>query len=312
MPGLPPMAAIRAFEAAARLGSFTRAADELGMTQAAVSYQVKLLEDRVGAPLFLRLPRGVALSEAGQRLAPPVTEAFKQLQSAFAALHETSAGVLSITTMQTFCTNWLAPRLGSFQMAHPTIAVRLEAANRVVDFTREEFDLGIRGGTGSWPGLKSHPLISIEFTPLCSPELLARDGPLESPADLLRLPLLDWRDDWWRQWFALAGIGNPQPALPTGLEVDSQIALSQAAMTGQGVAILTPAFFAAELAAGRLVQPFALVGRGNTSFWLVYPQERQGAPKIRAFRDWILEEVRRDADRARRSGKLDQEKGARS
>ncbi|MGH7187198.1 MAG: LysR family transcriptional regulator, partial [Pseudomonadota bacterium] len=170
MPNLPPLSAIRAFEAAARLGSFTKAAGELGMTQAAVSYQVKLLEDRDGAPLFLRQPRGVALSEAGRRLASPATEAFQRLRAAFAALHETSAGVLSVTSIQTFCANWLAPRLGGFQMAHPDIAVRLESAGRLVDFAREDFDLGIRGGAGNWPGLKTHLLMPIEFTPLCSPD----------------------------------------------------------------------------------------------------------------------------------------------
>ncbi len=298
MPNLPPLAAIRAFEAAARLGSFTKAAAELGMTQAAVSYQVKLLEDRVGAPLFLRLPRRVVLSEAGKRLAPPLTEAFERLHAAFAALRETDAGVLSVTAVQSFAANWLVPRLGTFQVAHPDIAVRLEASGRLVDFAREEFDVGIRGGDGRWPGVKAHLLMPIEFTPLCSPEFVGRGGPLATPADLLRLPLLDWRDDWWRQWFALADIGDPQPALPSAIEVDSQVMLGRAAMAGQGVAILTPAYFAAELAAGRLVQPFDLVARSASSLWLVYPQDRRNAPKIRAFRDWILAEVGRDVDRA--------------
>lgn len=293
MPGLPPLTAIRAFEAAARLGNFTKAAGELGMTQAAVSYQVKLLEDRVGTPLFLRGPRGVALSEAGRRLAPPVSEAFQRLQTAFAALHETNAGVLSVTAVQTFCSNWLVPRLGSFQMAHPEIAVRLEVSGRMIDFAREDFDLGIRSGKGEWSGLKSHLLMPIEFTPLCSPDLLARAGPIDRPADLLRLPLLDWRDVWWREWFALAGIDDPQVAMPSMIQVDSQVMLGQAALSGQGVGILTPAFFASELAAGRLIQPFPLVGHSDASFWLVYPEERRNSPKIKAFRDWILGEVRR-------------------
>jgi LysR family glycine cleavage system transcriptional activator len=298
MPSLPPLPAIRAFEAAARHGSFTKAAAELGMTQAAVSYQVKLLEDRVGAALFLRLPRRVVLSEAGQRLAPPLTEAFQRLEAAFAALRETNASVLSVSAIQSFAANWLVPRLGTFQVAHPDIAVRLEASGRVVDFAREEFDVGIRGGSGHWPGLKAHLLMPIEFTPLCSPEFLARSGPLVAPADLLRVPLLDWRDDWWRQWFALAGIQDPQPALPSAIEVDSQVMLGRAAMTGQGVAILTPAYFAAELAADRLVQPFDLVARSASSCWLVYPQERHASPKIRAFRAWLLDEVGRDVARA--------------
>ena len=295
---LPPLSAIRAFEAAARHGSFTKAAEELGMTQAAVSYQVKLLEDRLGAPLFLRQARKVVLSEAGRRLAPPVSEAFQRLQAAFAALRETNEKVLSVTVIQSFATNWLVPRLGTFQMAHPDIAVRVDASGRVVDLAREDIDVGIRTGHGDWPGLRAHLLMPSEFTPLCSPEFLARTGPLTAPVDLLRLPLLDWRDPWWRQWFALAGIPDPQPTLPSMIEVDSQVMLGRAALAGQGVAIVTPAYFATELADGRLVQPFPLVARSESNFWLVYPQERQNAPKIRAFREWILAEAKGDAKRA--------------
>ena len=169
---LPPLSAIRAFEAAARHGSFTKAAEELGMTQAAVSYQVKLLEDRVGAPLFLRQARKVVLSEAGKRLAPSVSEAFQRLEAGFAAMRETSDGVLSVTAVHTFATNWLVPRMGAFQVAHPEIAVRLEVSARTVDFGREDFDVGIRGGKGSWPGVKAHELFPMRFTPLCSPDLL--------------------------------------------------------------------------------------------------------------------------------------------
>jgi LysR family glycine cleavage system transcriptional activator len=298
MAALPPLSAVRAFEAAARHGSFTKAAAELGMTQAAVSYQVKLLEDRVGTPLFLRLPKRVVLSEAGKRLAPPVTEAFQRLQAAFAALRESSEGVLSVTAIMSFATNWLVPRLGTFQLAHPSIAVRLETSQRLVDFSREEVDVGIRSGKGKWTGLKAHLLMPTEFTPLCSPALLARAGQLAEPADLLKLPLLDWRDESWRQWFALAGIDDPKPTPHPTVQLESQLMLGQAAMAGQGVAILTPAYFAADIAAGRLVQPFDLVGRSESSFYLVYPQERQNVPKIRAFRDWILKEVGRDVGRA--------------
>ncbi len=298
MSALPPLSAVRAFEAAARHGSFTKAAAELGMTQAAVSYQVKLLEDRLGAPLFLRLPKRVVLSEVGKRLAPPVNEAFQRLEAAFATMRETSEAVLSVSAIMTFAANWLVPRLGAFQLAHPTIAVRLETTHRLVDFAREDFDLGIRTGHGKWPGLKAHLLMPTEFTPLCSPTFLGRAGRLNGPADLLKLPLLDWRDDWWRQWFALAGIPDPQPAPHPTVQLESQVMLGQAAMTGQGVAILTPAFFAADIAAGRLMQPFDLIARSESSFYVVYPQERQSSPKIRAFRDWILQEVGRDVARA--------------
>src|SRR5262249_5099224 len=133
---LPPLAAIRCFEAAARHQSFTRAAEELGMTQAAVSYQIKLLEDRVGGPLFMRGTRGVTLTETGRQLAPSISEAFVQLRGAFAQLRDTAGNVLNVSALTTFATNWLVPRLGSFQLAHPEIAVRLDASNVMVDFSR--------------------------------------------------------------------------------------------------------------------------------------------------------------------------------
>jgi LysR family glycine cleavage system transcriptional activator len=292
MSTLPPLASIRAFEAAARHESFTKAAAELGMTQAAVSYQVKLLEDRIGAPLFLRAPRRVVLSELGKRLAPQVSDAFQRLEGAFGALRRMAEGVLSITAVDTFATNWLVPRLGNFQLAHPDIAVRLEVSRRVVDFAREEYDIGIRGGHGDWPGLRAHLLLSGEFTPLCSPGLLARFGPLKEPADLLNMPILDPGDDWWRVWFEKAGVRYAEPQCATGLSLELQSMFGTAAMAGQGVAILMPAYFAADIAAGRLLQPFELVGCAGQGPWLVYPEERRNMPKIRAFRDWILAEVK--------------------
>src|SRR5689334_20848898 len=153
---LPPLAAVRVFEATARHLSFTRAAAELGMTQAAVSYQIKLLEERIGVPLFLRRPRQVALTEAGQRFAPQVTEAFALLADAYAAVRGIAEGTLVISTIQTFASNWLARHLGSFHLLHPSLAVRLETQSRMVDFAREEIDVGIRSGGGKWPGLVVH------------------------------------------------------------------------------------------------------------------------------------------------------------
>jgi LysR family transcriptional regulator, glycine cleavage system transcriptional activator len=294
MTNLPPLSAIRAFEAAARHGSFTKAAEELGMTQAAISYQVKMLEDRVGTPLFLRQARKVVLSEAGKRLAPGIEEAFQRLDAAFATLRQTDQNVLSMTVVNTFCTNWLVPRLGSFQVAHPNIAVRLDASARTVDFTREDFDLGIRGGKGVWPGLKSHALFPLDMTPLASPEFLARVGRIDRPADLLALPLLDWDDECWRLWFKTAGIEDPKFVGGPYINVQTQQMLGLAALAGQGIALLTPAFFATELKSGRLVRVSNIVHRDEQNYWLVYPEERAKSPKIRAFRDWLLAEVADD------------------
>lgn len=292
---LPPLPAIRAFEAAARHQSFTRAAEELGMTQAAVSYQLKLLEERVGAQLFVRNARGVTLSDAGRRLAPAISEAFVQMRAAFEDLGETAEGILRVTTLVTFANNWLVPRLGQFQLKHPGIAVALDATNNLVDFARAEVDVGIRSGHGDWWGLSAHPLFAAAFTPMLSPRLLERVGPVKEPADLLRLPLLeliDPMDSWWVDWFGEAGVPVPDLSTRTGIRVQNQQLAGRAALAGQGVAILMPAFFADELASGLLVQPFPIVRKTNeTHYWLVYSEARRRSPKIRAFRDWILAEA---------------------
>lgn len=290
---LPPLAAVRAFEAAARLGSFTRAAEELGLTQAAVSYQVKLLEERVGAPLFVRQPRQVLLTQTGRRLAAAATEAFDTLRAAFAAAQEATASVLTLSAVHAFASNWLAPRLGAFQLAHPRLAVRLSVSNLLTDFAREEVDAGLRTGKGPWPGLAAHHLLPVRFTPMCSPELLARFGPVGHPRDLLALPLLSAHDPWWATWFRLAEVEAPDLAAQAGIRLDTQQMEGSAALGGQGVAMLTPALWLPELRAGRLVQLFDLAGDEGHAYWLVYPESRRHVPKVRAFRDWLLAEMER-------------------
>ena len=290
---LPPLAAIRAFEAAARLLSFTRAAEELAMTQAAVSYQIKVLEERVGAPLFLRKPRQVELTEPGRVLAAASTEAFRILAESFEQARTGGQGTLSISTIPTFAANWLALRLGSFQIAHPSIAVRLETSDRMVDLALDNIDIGIRTGYSSqWPGLTSHRLFLADFTPLLSPALAATIGGVKEPADLLRLPLVDAGDPWWAMWFELSGIdARADLAARPGSQLGSQAFIGRAAVAGAGVAILTRAMFAAELTAGSLIQPFDIVGSDGHAYWLVYREARRNVPKIRAFRDWMLKEV---------------------
>ena len=299
---LPPLPAIRVFEAAARLLSFTKAAAELGMTQAAVSYQIRLLEDRVGTPLFRRLTRKVELTDTGAQLAPTVTEALARLAGAFAGVGAQTGGLLSVTTVHTLASNWLVPRLGRFQLAHPDIAVRLDTSHETVDLTRGEHDIGIRYGMGVWPGLAAHRLMPLEFTPLCSPAFRERAGGLRHPRDLLGQPLFWDVDDWWPRWFAAVGEIVPRSVADDGLRLESQHLMGQAARAGQGVALLNPVFFAEELASGQLVQPFATLAREPGAFYIVHLESRAAEPKIAAFRDWLLAE--RAADEGQ-SGRVD-------
>ena len=288
---LPPLSAVRAFEAAARHGSFTRAAEELGMTQAAVSYQIKILEDRIGTPLFLRRPRQVALTETGQRLAPAVTDAFELLSAAYQAARHGSQETLVISSVQTFAAQWLARHMGSFQIAHPSLAVRLEVASRLLDVRQDEFDIVIRSGDGNWPGLESHLLVRSLFTPMLSPALAATIGGVMERADIMKLPIVDPGDPWWVRWMEAAGLPTEWLASHPRGQLGAQALEATAAIAGRGVAILTPTYYRTEVAAGQLFQPFDLVLEDPRGYWLAYPSARRNAPKIRAFRDWILAEV---------------------
>ena len=283
---LPPLAAIRVFEAAARRLSFTQAAEELGMTQAAVSYQIKVLEERLGAPLFLRRPRAVELTPAGHLLAPAASEALETLAAAFSAARENLGGILSISVLPTFAAHWLAPRIGEFQMAQPDIAVRITATRQIVEFGRDNFDLSIRAGDGNWPGIRAHRLMKVDFTPMFGPRLVERLGAPKTPQDLLNYPLIDPGDEWWRLWFAEHGIAYDPPDQPDSQMGDQHLA-ARAAIGGQGLAILSPGFYTMEIENGLLLQSFDTVAESR-SYWLCYPENRRNVPKIRAFRDWIL------------------------
>lgn len=288
-----PLNALRVFEAAARHLSFTRAGEELGMTQTAVSYQIKLLEEVLGEPLFIRRPRQVTLTEAGERLAPKLGDAFSIMQEALASLRETTQTTLRIHSTATFAHHWLAQHIGDFQLRHPKIAVRLETSQEVIDFSKTEADVAIRAGKGRWPGLLSHRLMTIDFTPMLSPELATSIGGITSPADLLKLRLIDPGDPWWAIWFAEAGVGNVDLDSRTRSRLGAQSIEAKVAIAGKGVAMLTPAFYANELATGQLIQPFELVCRDGTDYWLAYPDSRKNLPKIKDFHAWIMEALAR-------------------
>jgi LysR family glycine cleavage system transcriptional activator len=281
-----PLSALRIFEAAARLKSFTRASEELGVTQAAVSWQVKALEQRLDQPLFRRLPREVELTASGERLARAAGEAMALLRTALADLTETGEGVLSVTTLESLAVQWLAPRIGAFQIAHPKIAVRLETSGSLADLQRGGFDVGLRSGSGDWPGLQSHFLFHAGVTPLCTPSVRQELG-LARPQDLLSAPLIGLEEEW-AQWFEAAGLAAPAPTARGRLIADLQSIEVGSALAGRGVALGSPILFAPELAQGRLVQPFPILSTRSAGHWLTYPKDRRRAPKIMAFREWLL------------------------
>ena len=290
---LPPLAAVRVFEAAARHENFTSAAAELGMTQAAVSYQIKLLEERLGAPLFRREKRRVALTDAGRRAAPQITRAFDAIDQAFGAIRADDEGVLTVSTSNTFANTWLAWRLGSFQMAHPEMAVRLLTSDAIADFVSDDVDIAIRAGRGGWGEVVEEKILPIDFTPMCSPGFRDRYGPF-TPETLMHVPQISPQDPWWPFWLREAGVDVPEGPPRPGVRLDSQAHEGHAAMAGQGIAMLTPFFWRNDLAEGRLVRPFEQVSTRGYAYWLVYPEMRRGVAKIRRFREWLLAELARD------------------
>lgn len=283
-----PLNSLRVFESAARLMSFTRAGEELGLTQTAVSYQIKLLEETIDEQLFLRRPRQVSLTEAGERLAPKITEAFAIMTEAMTNLRDVSEGTLVIHSTATFASQWLARHLGTFQLENPGIAVRLETSQEMVDFSRTQADIAIRSGKGEWPGLRTHFLMRNHFTPMLSPALAATIGGVKTPEDILKLRIIDPGDPWWPCWFAAAGVPDVDLAGRPVSRFGAQAFEASAAIAGQGVAILQPEFYSADVALGRLIQPFDILGNDGSDYWLAYPEARRNSRKIRAFRDFLL------------------------
>lgn len=303
---LPPVTAIRAFEAVCRHMSFTLAGKELGMTQAAVSYQIKILEEQVGAALFRRLPRRIELTEIGAELAPRVTDAFSTLLDAFDAVRQTSKGTLTILCNSTFAIFWLSERIGDFQAKNPGLTVRLIPYARSMEHPDSELspteatqaDVLITAASQPKNSMCHHLLVPCRFAPMLAPELAESIGGLKSPEDLLKLPIIDPRDTWWTDWFSAAGISSPNLNDLPASRMGSQALEAQRAIAGQGVAILTPFFYRDEVAAGRLIQPFDLECETEDGWYLSYPENRRNSAKIRAFRDWLLVAIDQHLDDA--------------
>jgi LysR family glycine cleavage system transcriptional activator len=296
---LPPLNALRAFEAAARHLSFTKAAAELHVTQAAISHQVRALEDHLGVALFKRRNKAVILTESGQLCLPGIREGFDRLAEAIERIRAPdAANLLSVTTTPSFAAKWLVPRLNRFRLTHPEIEVRIDASIHVIDLERERFDLAIRYGGGSYPGLRSELLIEVAVSPVCSPRLLKGKRALKTPGDLKHHTLLhtDWidRDEEgldWGMWLLAAGVTDVD--WTRGPQFNDQTVAIQAAIEGHGVALGRSGLVDADIAAGRLVRPFRLSVTGRLSYYLVYPEVALRHAKVIAFRDWARGEVRR-------------------
>ncbi len=294
---LPPLNALKAFEAAARHESFTRAADELNVTQGAVSHQVKALEAELGLQLFNRAPQKLMITEAGRDYLVVVRDALDRIAvGTERLLQRQSTGSLTVSTSPNFAAKWLVHRLGRFAEMHPSIDLRVSATLHHIDFAQEDVDVAIRHGDGVWPGLHVTRLCTEELFPVCSPRFLGGPHALRSPDDLIHHTLLhlDHRQDW-SKWLDVAGVTGAD--LSRGPILNQASMIVDAAVDGQGVALARTALVARDLISGRLVRPFALALPVAYAYWIVCPMATAELPKIVTFRDWLLGEAAEDMQR---------------
>jgi LysR family glycine cleavage system transcriptional activator len=288
---LPSLNGLRAFEAAARHLSFTLAASELNVTQTAISHQIRRLEEELGIRLFIRQNRALALTPEARDYLPGVRAAFNDLRLATdRLLRKDDDKVLTVSTLASLAAKWLLPRLTDFQEAHPGIDVRITTSTSLVDFQRDDVDAAIRYGRGQWPGLRADWLMADELFPVCSPSLLRGDKPLRQPEDLRGYPLLhtsNANSDDWRLWLTAAGLPADIARQP-GITFDMIFMTIQAAIDGIGVAMGRTSYVSDDIAKGRLVVPFKIALPADAGFYLVSPEGRREAPKLAAFRQWMI------------------------
>jgi LysR family glycine cleavage system transcriptional activator len=304
---LPPLNALKAFEAAARHESFTRAAEELFVTQGAVSHQVKALEGDIGVKLFNRERQRLVITEAGRDYLNIVRDAFDRIAvGTERLLQRQNAGVLTVSTSPDFAAKWLVQRLGHFVEAHPEIDLRVSASLHHVDFAREEVDLAVRHGEGDWPGLDAVKLSTEQLFPVCSPKLvLGKRGP-RRPADLLKYPLIHTGDrSGWARWLQSVGIDDSKAIHGPVLNRDA-ISLD-AAINGQGIALGRTTLVASDLINGRLARPCAEALPLSKTYWIVCPKAAAAQPKIATFRDWLLAEAADDVRALKKLGRAGKE-----
>ena len=288
---LPSLNGLRAFEAAARHLSFTQAASELNVTQTAISHQIRRLEEELGIRLFVRQNRALALTPEARDYLPGVRAAFNDLRLATdRLLRKDDDKVLTVSTLASLAAKWLLPRLTDFQEQHPGIDVRITTSTSLVDFQRDNVDAAIRYGRGQWPGLRADWLMADELFPVCSPSLLRGDKPLRQPEDLKGYPLLhtsNANSDDWRLWLTAAGLPGDIARQP-GITFDMIFMTIQAAIDGIGVAMGRTSYVQDDIAKGRLVVPFKIALPADAGFYLVAPEGRREAPKLAAFREWMI------------------------
>jgi LysR family glycine cleavage system transcriptional activator len=293
---LPPLNALRAFEAAARHLNFSRAADELSVTPGAVSQQIQNLEDYVGAPLFRRTPKGLLLTDAAQTALPALREAFDGLAEAASLLTAAVDGRrLTLTAAPSFAAKWLVPRLGRFEAAYPQVDVWLSAGLDLVDLTAGEVDVALRYGAGRYPGMEVRRLIGETVIPVLSPELHAAN-PLDGPEDLARHLLLhdgspDPDDSCpdWTMWLAARGVRDVDGA--RGPRFNQSSLVIEAAVNGRGVALAKRTLAQDDLDAGRLVAPLQIATAVDFAYYLVHPKAKGRLPQVKAFINWITAEA---------------------
>jgi LysR family glycine cleavage system transcriptional activator len=294
---LPPLNALKAFEAAARHESFTRAAEELCVTQGAVSHQVKALEAELGIKLFNRERQRLVITDAGREYLTVLRDSFDRIAVGTERLiQRQSSGVLTVSTSPDFAAKWLVNRLGRFAEAHPGIDLRISATLHHVDFAREDVDLAVRHGDGSWPGLDVARLSTEQLFAVCSPKLLRGRQRISKPSDVLKFPLLhlDDRKDW-AKWLEAAGVAGTE--LSHGPVLNRASMVIDAAVDGQGIALARTTLAAWDLINGRLIRPLVETLRLSKTYWIICPKATSTLPKITTFRDWLLAEAADDTRR---------------
>ena len=289
----PSLSALKAFESVARTLSFTKSARELGVTQAAVSRQVKALEDQLAVQLVTRQPKGNVLTDAGEILFSGLHQAFGTIEQSVAKI--TGSGdreILNVSVAPFFSARWLTPRMMSFFERHADIELRLHHSYRPADHKREGIDLGINWGSGDWPGVKIEKVLDGSLTPVMNPDLKAGRRPPARPSDLVDLTLFyEFDFDDWRLWFEQAGVSLNVPV--KSLRLNDTHALRRAALDGHGVALLFADLVREDIETGRLIQPFPFRVHTGNDYFLNYPGDIELTRKGKAFRRWIMDEVRR-------------------